>query len=239
MRKRILFKEEEILREIERRIEDERLREESKLPSERQLAEEFGVQRGTVRCALEKLVDKGVIIKRSRQGYFVAPRGIEINLNNFGSILKEVERVGFSNRALLLSCEMISMGEKLSDITQLPVGTLCYQILRIRYGGDRPISLERSYLMAEHTPGLRREELEQQSLVSLLRSRYGISLARVHQRITQVYGDDTEAELLRVKKDKPLIRYEGLLYDKRDRLINYFDNVIIPDSLEFHIRDYV
>lgn len=239
MRKRILFKEEEIAREIILLIENARLKEGDRLPAERQLAEEFGVQRDTVRCALDFLLNKGVIIKRPRQGYYVAQKKIEINLNNFGSILKEVERVGFSNRALLLSYEMISMGEKLSDITHLPVGTLCYQIFRIRYGIDKPISIERSYLITEHVPGLRRDELEKQPLISLLKSRYGISLARVHQRITQVYGDDTEAELLRVKKDKPLIRYEGLLYDKRDRLINYFDNVIIPDSLEFHIRDYV
>ena len=45
MRKRILFKDEEISREIERRIREERLKEWDRLPSERQLAEEFGVQR--------------------------------------------------------------------------------------------------------------------------------------------------------------------------------------------------
>ena len=44
MRKRILFRDEEIAREIEMRIEDERLKEGDRLPSERQLAVEFGVQ---------------------------------------------------------------------------------------------------------------------------------------------------------------------------------------------------
>ena len=62
MRKRILFKDEEISREIERRIHDERMNEWDRLPSERQLAEEFCVQRDTVRCALEILVKKGVLI---------------------------------------------------------------------------------------------------------------------------------------------------------------------------------
>ena len=47
-----------------------------------------------------------------------------------------------------------------------------------------------------------------------------------------------EAELLRISKDEPLIRYEGSLYDRKDRLIEYFDNVVLPESIEFHIRDF-
>ncbi len=238
MRKRILFKNEEISRELERRILDGYLKEWDRLPSERQLAEEFCVQRDTVRCALEILIKKGVLIRRPRKGYFVAPRRIEINLHQFRSIVKEVERVRNDNRSIMLNYEMISMSKRLSEITHMPAGTLCYQLLRIRYDSSRPMSLERSYLIAEHAPDLSREDMELYSIASLLKSRYGISLASVYQRITQVYANDMEAELLRVGKDEPLIRYEGLIYDKKDRLIEYFDNVVMPDNIEFHIRDY-
>jgi len=238
MRKRILFKDEEISREIERRITYERLKEWDRLPSERRLAEEFCVQRDTVRSALEILIKKGVLIRKPRKGYFVAPRKMEINLNHIRSIIKEIERVGNDNRSIMLNYEMISMSKRLSEITQMPEGTLCYQILRIRYDSDKPMSLERSYLMAEHVSGLSREDLEAQHLAALMRNRYGISLSSVHQRITQVYADDMEAELLRISKDEPLIRYEGLIYDRKDRLIEYFDNVVMPDNIEFHLKDY-
>ena len=238
MRKRILFKDEVISREIERRIQDERLNEWDRLPSERQLAEEFGVQRDTVRSALEILIKKGVLIRKPRRGYFVAPKRIEINLNHIRSIIKEIERVRIDNRSILLNLEKISMSKSLSEITQLPEGTLCYQILRIRYDSNRPMSLERSYLIAEHAPDMSREDLEQHTLGSLLKNRYGLSLSSVHQRITQVYPNDMEAELLRVSRDEPLIRYDGMIYDRKDRLIEYFDNVVMPDNIEFHIRDF-
>ena len=238
MRKRILFKDEEISREIERQIRERLLKEWDKLPSERRLAEDFGVQRDTVRSALEILVKKGVLVRRPRRGYFVAPRRIEINLNHIRSIIKEIERVRNDNRSIMLNFEIISVSKSLAEITQLPAGTLCYQILRIRYDSNRPMSLERSYLVAEHAPDMSREDLEQHSIGSLLRNRYGISLSSVHHRITQVYADDMEAELLRVSKDEPLIRYEGMIYDRKDRLIEYFDNVLMPDNIEFHIRDF-
>lgn len=238
MRKRILFKDEEISREIERRITEEQLREGDKLPAERSLADEFGVQRNTVRSALDMLIRKGVLIRKPRQGYFVAPRRIEINLNNFRSIIKEIERVGIYNKSIILNLEMISMSKKLSEITKMPEGTLCYQVLRLRYDSKKPISLERSYVIADHVPEMRKEDLEQQTLSSFLKNRYGISLASTHQRITQIYGDEMETELLRISRKEPLIRYEGLIFDRKDRLIEFFDNAVIPDSIEFHIRDF-
>lgn len=238
MRKRILFRDEEISREIERRIAEDRLKEGDKMPSERDLAEKFGVQRDTIRCALDTLIKKGVLIRVPRRGHFVAPKRIEINLSNFRTIKREVESIGENYKAITLSYERVSINSKLAEATQLPEGTMCYQILRIRYDNGKPMSLERAYVVEELVPGLNMEDLEDRSLASILRQRFGITLAGVDQRITQVYPDNMEAELLRVNKDEPIIRYEGLLRDRKDRLIEYFDNAIIPDSIEFHIREF-
>ena len=238
MRRRILFKDEEISRELERRIIDQRLKEGTRLPSERALAEDFGVQRDTVRCALEILVKKGVLVKRTRQGCFVAPKRIEFDLNNFRSVKKSIENIGRESKAVLLNFEILSMGEKLSEKTLLPEGTLCYSIMRLRYENDRAMSVERSYIIAEHVPGLTQQDVDQKSLSSTLRQKFRISLVSSHQRLTQVYATDMEAELLKVKKDEPLIRYEGLVYDRKGRLIEFFDNVLKTDSIEFRIKDF-
>lgn len=238
MRKRILFKDEEISHEIERRIKEEHLKAGDRLPSERQMAEEFGVQRDTVRCALDILLKKGEIVRKPRHGYYVAQQRIVIDVNNLHAVKKEIEDVGIKSRSILLSYELVSINKKLSERMHLPQGTLCCQILRIRYDDEKPISLERSYVNAAHVPGLSREDLQSRSLTSILRRRYGINLVSADQRITQVYPDDMEAELLRVDKNEPLIRYEGLMYDRKGRLIELFDNTILPDSMEFRIRDF-
>ena len=88
VRKKILFKDEEISLELQYQIETKRLREGCRLPSERQLAEEFGVQRNTVRSALGILLKKGVLVKKPRQGYFVAPKRVELNIKDLSSIKK-------------------------------------------------------------------------------------------------------------------------------------------------------
>ena len=238
MRNRILFKDEEISREIERRIGNRRMKAGDRLPSERQLAEEFGVQRGTVRCALEILLKKGTIVKIPRRGHFVAQKRVEIGLNNLHAIKRELESIGRNSRNLLLIYETVSIDKRLAEILQMPEGTLCYHILRIRYDSEKPMSLERSYLIADYVPNLRREDVTSRSPASIMRQKYGIILTDAYQRITQVYADDMESELLRINKEEPLIKYEGMMHDRKGRLIEYFDNVILPDSIEFHIREY-
>ncbi len=238
MRKRVLTKDVEISKELEYYIRYERLREGDKLPSERELARRFGVQRDTVRCALEILLHKGVLVRRPRQGYFVAPHRIEFDLNNFRSMKQAIEQAGKTSKVVLLNFELISMDEKLANDTLLPEGTLCYRIMRLRYENDVPMALERSYLVAEHVPGLRKEDVHMKSLSATLRKKYLIYLANSRQKITAVYATALEAELLKVDHNEPLMRYEGLVYDRRGRLIEFFNNILLIESAEFRIREF-
>ena len=50
------------------------------LPSERVLADRFGVQRPTVRVALEYLAQQGLIYRRERLGWFVSPPRLEYDI---------------------------------------------------------------------------------------------------------------------------------------------------------------
>jgi DNA-binding GntR family transcriptional regulator len=57
--------------DLERRINDGEI--EVKLPSERDLAEDYGVAYTTVRRAMEILRDRGLIITRHGRGTFINP----------------------------------------------------------------------------------------------------------------------------------------------------------------------
>jgi DNA-binding GntR family transcriptional regulator len=58
--------------DLDRRIRDGEI--EVKLPSERDLAEDYGVAYTTVRRAMEVLRDRGLIITRHGRGTFVNPK---------------------------------------------------------------------------------------------------------------------------------------------------------------------
>ena len=66
--------------EIRSQIENGQYPEDSRLPSERELCDEFSVQRLTVRSSLQILKYEGYIYSKNRSGYYVAKRRITKNL---------------------------------------------------------------------------------------------------------------------------------------------------------------
>jgi DNA-binding LacI/PurR family transcriptional regulator len=68
-----LFQYERIAQELKQRIERGEYPT-GRVPAERALSSEFGVQRDTIRRALESLTENGVLLRDSTRGTYIAPR---------------------------------------------------------------------------------------------------------------------------------------------------------------------
>ena len=69
----------------------------SKLPSNKELTEQYGVADGTIRAALEELRDEGIVETQSPLGTFVtskapSPAGERLDLKTAGERLAELQR---------------------------------------------------------------------------------------------------------------------------------------------------
>jgi GntR family transcriptional regulator len=236
MRKRVLFKDEEVAREIELLIEKEGLEAGEKLPSERDLAIQYGVQRNTVRSSLDILIRKGLVNKNPRKGCFVAEKREQIHLNDFMSIKRLIETIGHASTIKPITFEEIRADEFLSQKSAIPEGTDCYMITRSRLIDGVPATLEKSYVAKENMPDLEGKPDDMSIMAETLRKKYDIYLERTEQRITQASAGVEEAELLEVEVDEPLLRCEGVIYDRKGRLIEYFDNLLRIEMLEFCVE---
>ena len=80
---------EQIVRQIQEAIRDNALSEGDRLPTERELAETFGVSRSVVREAIKVLSAQGLVESRQGSGLYVRNRPIEYfehgTLYRFGS----------------------------------------------------------------------------------------------------------------------------------------------------------
>lgn len=231
--KRVLTLDVLLAKELEYRMETENYQEGMRLPSERSLAEEFGVQRGTVRSALQILMDKGSIISKERSGYFVAPKRVAFDLNAYGSRKSLIEQMGKPTYVKLLTFEKIYVSEKMAQKTALQEDSQVYRIMRLRFAGSHPMSLERTHIRCDLVPGLREEDVHNKSIYATFRKKYRIYIARSEERVTAVYANGLESELLHTTRLHPVMRYEGLVYDRRNRLIEYFDDIILKEKVQF------
>ena len=56
-------------------------------------------------------------------------------------------------------------------------------------------------------------------------------------KVTAAFANGLESELLNIKVARPVMRYEGLVYDKEGRLLEYFDDIILKEQVQFISND--
>ena len=236
---RVLTLDTIISKEIEYRIATGVYQEGSRLPSERMLTEEFGAHRDTVRRALGILADKGLVEARTRSGHYVTPRRIDFNLDAYNSRKAVIEHMGKSTYVKLLTFDRMLVTDRIARKTGLPPETQVFRIMRLRYAGGSPMGLERTHIRCDLAPDITEEDVHNKSIYAALRNKHGIHIDRAESKVTAVYANGLESELLHLPVSRPAMRYEGLVYDSRNRLVEYFDDIIRIDRVQFIRKDIV
>ncbi len=177
------------------------------LPSERALAERYGVARMTVRQELERLEAKGFIFRVQGKGTFVAePKFTQSQ--ELTSFSEDMRARGMVPGSVVLSSEVTEALEIVARELDLEVGDPIVRIDRVRTADGEPMAYERAHLPAARFPGLENEGLADASLYTILQSKWGVRLGRALQRVSVVTLDDEEAERLHVSPGRSAFLFE-------------------------------
>jgi GntR family transcriptional regulator len=205
------------------------------LPSERLLADHYGLARMTVRGELDRLVAEGLVYRLHGRGSFVAePRVAQATL--FSSFSEDMRARGMMPGAVVHSHEVIEAGPFLAASLEVAAGAPVAEIERLRTADGTPMALERVYLPVERFPEIGAVELEDGSLFELLRGHYDISLAEADQRVVAVAIEPGEAELLGVEEDAPGLRFHTLARDGEGRPAYYATSLYRGDRYQIELR---
>ena len=148
-----------------KKIEGGSIKRGEKLPSERDLSDLYNVSRMTARSALNELVKDGYAYRRGNAGTFASRRKTTKDVLHAES---------FSSYAR-------SIGVKVSEAMELPQGSSCYQLKRVRYGDGIPMAVENAYLRKDSIPEFLSQDFSSASLWEMLAS-------REESRPNHVYG---------------------------------------------------
>jgi GntR family transcriptional regulator len=181
------------------------------LPSERELAERFGVARMTVRTEVDRLVADGLVYRIHGRGTFVAaPRVTQaMTLSSFSEDMRERGLVPGSQ---ILACHVVLATSEVAGRLQVADSARVFRIHRVRTADGEPMAVEEAFLPADRFAGLDRADLEHGSLFELLEEQWGVQLATAEQRVVAVSFDAPQAHLLGVEAGAP-----GLLFDTTGR----------------------
>ena len=116
-----------------------------KLPSERDLIEEFGFSRPTIQKALSDLENEGIIYRRPRQGSFVSERRLHKSLDSLQSFPEDLRSSGDVPSTRLIAFEIIEASETVARKLHLKTGDPVYYLVRLRHKNGDPIIYDYSY----------------------------------------------------------------------------------------------
>jgi len=199
-----------LYRELERRMRDALESGDWKpgdaIPAERRLAERYGVSIGTVRKAIDALVDANLLIRQQGRGTFVATHTRDRLLYYFFHVVPEgggkeypdVRMVAFARgKADRVEAEKLAIA-------------LADPVIRVRnllHLGGEPIIVDDLTLSAARFPGLTEKQFRERpsTIYHLYQDVFGITIARSSERLRASVADADAASLLGVPRGAPLL----------------------------------
>ncbi len=137
-------------------IEQLGLRPGDRLHTEAELSDLFGVSRSTVREALRRLEQEGVVVAMQGQGRFVsasASLSLERPMTKYESITEMLAARGYAVSSAVLDVSDGDADEAEAEALELAVGDPVIRLLRIRFGDDRPLVVSENTIPRELLPG--------------------------------------------------------------------------------------
>ena len=194
-------------------IERQMVKGEEAIPTERDLAEEFGVSRITVRKAVDGLVSDGLVSRRRGAGTFVTRPRVEKSFSKLTSFSQDMLSRGRRPRSEWVSKTAGSVTPEEALSLGLSPGSLVYRFHRIRYADDISMALEYATIPAYCLPST---EAVGASLYEALDAA-GHLPVRALQRLRAIAFTPEQAEVLAVEPGAPglLIERRGFLPDGR------------------------
>lgn len=193
------------------RIHDGDLPTGSRVPSERELAEELAVSRTTARLAVDQLVRTGMVYREQGRGTFVAEprmRGVQ----GFTSFSQDVRARGREPGSKVIRFGLQSPSPDVQSKLRINADDLALELIRVRTADGEPIALQESYLPCDLVPGLEETDMTDASLFRLLRERYFVYPAWTEAEVRAAFAPSDVCKLLGVEEDQPVLVVDGLTF---------------------------
>ncbi|KAB0587972.1 GntR family transcriptional regulator [Comamonas kerstersii] len=190
------------------------------IPSEMELAARFKVSQGTVRKAIDELAAENLVMRRQGKGTFVATHSAQQVQYRFLKLHPDVGDLQGEGRAQrsILECKRVRAPAEIARLLALRSGDTVVQIRRVLAFSDTPTILEDIWLPGHAFKGLTAEQMAtcQGPTYAMFETDFGVRMVRADEKLRAVLPDESQAQLLDVTTQTPLLSVERIAYTYND-----------------------
>lgn len=206
----------------------------SKLPSERELVEQFSTTRITAREALSKLEAEGVIYRSNRRGWFVCPPRLNYDPSSRVNFYQLAQEQGRQASTHVLKVKKIKGPAHIRQPFHLNPNDKLIELSRVRFLEVRPVLFEKIYLPEHLVPDLSQHDLSG-SLTQILKQDYGHAITQENNQIKVEAIYDDQAHELQLNDGSPCLNIHRKRYAKNARLIEYDIEYWVHSAIELMV----
>lgn len=207
-----------------------------KLPSERELTDQYGVSRITVRLALQELEQRGLVYKKQGKGTFVSEVGDSVvDLSKAYSFTEQMRKMGKTPMTTILSFTTSLVAEDLGKEMGLGEDDEVYVLERLRSADQVPMMLETSYIPVATFPDLARELLERKPLYDIFAEDYKQSIRVAEEEFYASLALDAAAKWLEIPEHSPVLQLQRKSYNAKNKLVEYTVSVARADQFRYKL----
>lgn len=211
----------QIAADLAREIEADRLVSGTRLPTEAALSARFGVNRHTVRRALEVLVRAGQVRVEQGKGAFVADDLLDYEISMRTRFSERIRRQNRVPDGQVLRLRQLDGHAAVAAALGVPERSALVLLERVGLADGVPVSLTDHYFPIEHLPGIADALRKLGSITDALKAVGVEDYVRQSTRVTARMPTASEAERLQVPRTRPLLVCENLNVDRDGRPIEF------------------
>ncbi|GHH98630.1 GntR family transcriptional regulator [Neobacillus kokaensis] len=220
---------------IKHKIENGEFKENSIIPSEAEIQEQFDISRITVRRAISDLEHDGYVKKKRGIGTIVLPRKKYRNLSELQSFSGDAKAKGDKPSSIILVCKEIQPSVKVSE--KLKIGLeekVCY-LKRLRLLNDKLIGINETYVSLKFGFRITKDNFDSNSSLYEFIEKYGIGLGSADETIEAIMPTKELKRELYIDDHVPIIYKERVTYNEQGIPVEYSENSYIGAEYKYNL----
>jgi len=221
------------------KIEKGEYERDSKIPSEQEFCEMYGISRPTVRQAISELTNSGYLYKIKGKGTFVAAHKLKFDIRNYtgftGSILDN-DNPGELNIIKINKIKVTDF-ERLKEVFELSSvpshGYLFAEIIYVYSQKDDVLSLNTSYIPLSLFPNIIEDVYDRKPAHEIFKGKYPLLPVKSKSSLEITYTDQSDAQFLKIQQGQVLVKIENLLFSKSGQAVEYVVSKYRADRCRF------
>lgn len=207
----------------------------SLLPGELELCTQFGVSRHTIREAIRRLQDRGLVSRQRGVGTTVKADRLESRYVQSSSTIADLPQYVQETRLVTTHATDVIADGALAQLLRCPEGQRWVRVSGFRYAGKQklPMALSEIYITAAYGGIRNLIGTMKVPVYSLIEKQYGVTIVEVRQEIGATLIGAAQAKLLKVDAGSAGLVVTRRYFGDNDRPIEVAVNLHPADRFSY------